>query len=69
MYKGRKKGWAKSDGEEFVAMKKIKQEDEKEGMPITTLREIKLLSNLKHKNIMSFIEVIISKCILIYAYM
>jgi serine/threonine protein kinase len=64
VYKGKKKESKESEKEEFVAMKKIKQEDEKEGMPITTLREITLLSKLKHKNIVNLIEVIISKCII-----
>lgn len=44
-------------------MKKIKQDQEKEGMPITALREIKLLSRLRHPNIVNLIEVVTSRCI------
>ncbi len=42
-------------------MKKIKQEKEKEGLPITALREIRILSQLKHKNIVNLIEVVTAK--------
>jgi len=36
---------------ELVAIKKIKMEKEKEGFPITAIREINILKTLKHKNI------------------
>jgi len=34
-----------------LALKKVRLENEKEGFPITAVREIKILRQLKHKNI------------------
>lgn len=42
---------------QLVALKKILMENEKEGFPITALREIKMLKLLKHPNITELIEV------------
>lgn len=42
---------------EFVAMKLILMDQEKEGFPITALREIKILQELRHDNIVRLIEV------------
>ncbi|XP_065655516.1 cyclin-dependent kinase 9 isoform X2 [Hydra vulgaris] len=42
---------------EIVALKKILMENEKEGFPITALREIKILKLLQHENIVNLIEV------------
>jgi hypothetical protein len=36
---------------DLVAIKKIRMEKEKEGFPITAIREINILKTLKHKNI------------------
>ena len=36
---------------EIVALKKIRLENEEEGMPSTAMREISLLNELSHKNI------------------
>ena len=36
---------------ELLALKKVRLENEKEGFPITAVREIKILRQLKHKNI------------------
>ena len=44
-----------------MALKQIYQKDEKEGFPITALREIQLLSKLKHENIVKLIEIVTSK--------
>ncbi|XP_065343473.1 cyclin-dependent kinase 9-like [Cloeon dipterum] len=41
----------------FVALKKVLMENEKEGYPITALRELKILQNLKHENVVDLIEV------------
>ncbi|XP_014207753.1 cyclin-dependent kinase 9-like [Copidosoma floridanum] len=41
----------------FVAMKKILMSDNRGGFPINTLKEIKLLQQLKNKNIVNYIEV------------
>lgn len=61
MFKARVKQNCKATTQEFVAIKKIKQEQEKEGFPITALREIMLLKKLKHKNIVNLIEVVTTK--------
>nr|KAG5712037.1 hypothetical protein BaRGS_020763 [Batillaria attramentaria] len=41
----------------LVAMKKVLMENEKEGFPITALREIKILQLLRHENIVRLIEI------------
>jgi cyclin-dependent kinase 12/13 len=46
---------------EVFAMKKIKMDREKEGFPITALREIKLLKQMDHPNIIKLKEIITSK--------
>ncbi len=52
---------SRSGKEELVALKQINQSRERDGFPITALREIVLLSKLKHKNIIDLIEVVTSK--------
>ncbi|CAK72490.1 unnamed protein product (macronuclear) [Paramecium tetraurelia] len=44
---------------QIVALKKIKQEKEANGFPRTAMREIHLLSSIKHQNIVSFQEVVV----------
>jgi cyclin-dependent kinase 9 len=41
----------------IVALKKVLMENEKEGFPITALREIKILQLLKHENVVPLIEI------------
>lgn len=41
----------------FVALKKVRMENEKEGFPMTALREIRILQLLKHENVMELIEI------------
>lgn len=41
----------------IVALKKVLMENEKEGFPITALREIKILQLLKHENVVKLIEI------------
>ncbi len=41
----------------IVALKKVLMENEKEGFPITALREIKILQLLKHENVVNLIEI------------
>eukprot|EP00002_Diphylleia_rotans_P016145 TRINITY_DN3137_c0_g1_i1.p1 TRINITY_DN3137_c0_g1~~TRINITY_DN3137_c0_g1_i1.p1 ORF type:complete len:323 (-),score=73.37 TRINITY_DN3137_c0_g1_i1:142-1110(-) len=43
---------------QLVALKKIHVEHEKEGFPVTAIREIQLLKELRHENIVNLIEVI-----------
>jgi serine/threonine protein kinase len=40
-----------------VALKKVLMENEREGFPITALREIKILQLLKHENVVRLIEI------------
>lgn len=41
----------------IVALKKVLMENEKEGFPITALREIKILQLLKHENVVNLLEI------------
>lgn len=43
---------------EIVAIKKLKLEKEKEGFPITALRELSTLLSLRHENIINVKEVV-----------
>jgi len=43
--------------QEVVALKKILMENEKEGFPITALREIKILKLMRNENIVNLIEI------------
>jgi cyclin-dependent kinase 12/13 len=60
-YKGPKEYAEKYGIPEVVALKKIKTQDEKEGFPITALREIMIMKRLRHKNILQLLEVVTSK--------
>jgi hypothetical protein len=56
------RGKVKDDPKEaLVALKMIRMDNEKEGFPITAIREIKLLSTLKHENIVNLREIVRSK--------
>ncbi|KAF1744662.1 hypothetical protein MXB_5546 [Myxobolus squamalis] len=46
---------------EFVALKKIRLEHEREGFPITAVREIKILRQLRHHNIINLKEIVTDK--------
>jgi cyclin-dependent kinase 12/13 len=46
---------------EFVALKKILMENEKEGFPLTAIREIMILKRLNNKNIINLLEIVTSK--------
>ncbi|CAO2830775.1 unnamed protein product [Amaranthus hypochondriacus] len=46
---------------ETVALKRIRIENEKEGFPISAIREIKTLAKLKHENIVKLKEVVVSQ--------
>ncbi|CAO1639302.1 unnamed protein product [Sympodiomycopsis kandeliae] len=45
----------------FVALKKIKMEAEKDGFPITAMREIKLLQMLRHPNVVRLHEMMTAR--------
>ncbi|GMN33783.1 hypothetical protein TIFTF001_004344 [Ficus carica] len=45
---------------EIVALKKIRMDNEKEGFPITAIREIKILKKLDHENVIKLKEIVTS---------
>lgn len=44
-----------------VALKKIRMDTEKEGFPITAIREIKILSSMQHENVVNLREIVRSE--------
>ncbi|XP_042240749.1 cyclin-dependent kinase 12-like isoform X1 [Homarus americanus] len=58
VYKARAKD---KKNDEMVALKKVRLENEKEGFPITAVREIKILKQLHHKNIVNLKEIVTDK--------
>jgi serine/threonine-protein kinase BUR1 len=42
-----------------VALKRILMHNEKEGMPVTALREIKILKALKHPNVVELLDMFV----------
>ncbi|XP_055834159.1 cyclin-dependent kinase C-1-like isoform X1 [Solanum dulcamara] len=46
---------------EIVALKKIRMDNEKEGFPITAIREIKILKKLQHENVIKLLEIVTSQ--------
>lgn len=44
----------------YVALKRIRMETEKDGFPVTAMREIKLLQTLKHENVVRLYEMMVS---------
>lgn len=45
----------------MVALKRVRMDNEKEGFPITAIREIKILKILNHKNVVRLKEIVTSK--------
>ncbi|KAG6771090.1 hypothetical protein POTOM_022436 [Populus tomentosa] len=45
---------------EIVALKKIRMDNEREGFPITAIREIKILKKLHHENVINLKEIVTS---------
>ena len=43
-----------------VALKRIRMEAERDGFPVTAMREIKLLQSLKHENVVRLYEMMVS---------
>ena len=56
VYKARK-----IDTGAFVALKRIRMEGEKDGFPVTAMREIKLLQSLRDDNVVRLQEMMVSK--------
>mmetsp|Transcript_16941 Transcript_16941/g.36707 ORF Transcript_16941/g.36707 Transcript_16941/m.36707 type:complete len:358 (+) Transcript_16941:18-1091(+) len=50
----------KEDGS-YVALKRVLMDNEREGFPITAIREIKLLKSLRHPNVVMLKEIVASK--------
>ena len=46
---------------EIVALKKVRTDNEREGFPISAVREIKILRQLKHENIVNLKEIVSDK--------
>ncbi|KAF7255561.1 hypothetical protein EG68_07141 [Paragonimus skrjabini miyazakii] len=46
---------------EYKALKKVRLENEREGFPITAVREIKILRQLRHPNIINLCEIVTDK--------
>jgi CTD kinase subunit alpha len=44
-----------------VALKRIRMESERDGFPVTAMREIKLLQSLRHENVVRLYEMMVSK--------
>ncbi|KJR81135.1 uncharacterized protein SPSK_04817 [Sporothrix schenckii 1099-18] len=55
----------------LVALKRIRMEGEREGLPVTAIREIKLLQSLKHVNVVELQEVMVEKndCFMVFEYL
>ena len=45
----------------IVALKKVRMEREKDGVPITCLREIKILKEINHPNIVCLYDVVVGR--------
>lgn len=54
----------------LAALKKIRMDGEKDGFPVTAVREIKLLQSLKHENVVSLQEVMVehNDCFMVFEY-
>ncbi|KAF2801587.1 Pkinase-domain-containing protein [Mytilinidion resinicola] len=56
---------------DMVALKKIRMEGERDGFPVTAIREIKLLQSLNHDNVVKLQEVMVEKndCFMVFEYL
>ncbi|EMD67058.1 hypothetical protein COCSADRAFT_284519 [Bipolaris sorokiniana ND90Pr] len=56
---------------DMVALKKIRMEGERDGFPVTAIREVKLLQSLNHPNIVNLREVMVEKndCYMVFEYL
>ncbi len=46
---------------EVVALKKMRMEREKDGLPLSAMREITLLLNCSHENVVAIKEVVVGR--------
>ncbi|KAL9102023.1 MAG: hypothetical protein Q9163_002778 [Psora crenata] len=55
----------------LTALKKIRMDGEKDGFPVTAIREIKILQSLKHENVVSLQEVMVelNECFMVFEYL
>lgn len=55
----------------LVALKRIRMEGERDGFPVTAMREVKLLQSLRHENVVELHEVMIEKneCYMVFEYL
>lgn len=56
---------------DMVALKKIRMEGERDGFPVTAIREVKLLQSLNHDNIVKLREVMVENndCYMVFEYL
>lgn len=54
-----------------VALKRIRMEGERDGFPVTAIREVKLLQSLRHTNIVNLEEVMVERndCFMVFEYL
>lgn len=50
----------------YVALKRIRMESERDGFPVTAMREIKLLQSLRHQNVVRLYEMMVSNGALLF---
>ena len=57
--------------QDLVALKKIRMEGERDGFPITAVREIRLLQHLRHEHVVALQEVMVEKneCFMVFEYL
>ncbi|KAF1809643.1 Pkinase-domain-containing protein [Eremomyces bilateralis CBS 781.70] len=55
----------------MVALKRIRVENEKDGFPVTAIREVKLLEHLRHDNVVQLLEVMVedNHCYMVFEYL
>ena len=51
----------KDDHNVVVALKRIFMHNESEGMPVTALREIRILKALEHRNVLPLLDMIVAR--------
>ena len=55
----------------LVALKRIRMEGERDGFPVTAVREVKLLQSLRHRNVVQLQEVMVetNECFMVFEYL